>query len=731
MKKTSKLKVFETHGVEFTHMSGNQSVGNCPFSGKRDKFYVNNENFLWDSKVTGDNGNVTTFLELIAKQNAEGITARYMTRLAEDRGLPYVAFRKWQVGYDGTQYTFPVFGLGGRATDIRRYCIGGKVRSTAGCSTGLMGGELLARTKSSIPVFICEGDWDTIALRYLTNKVKKEFVVVGVPGASVFKAEWVEAFKGRTVYVVYDNDEAGESGELRVLKRLKDVVRKIRFVHWPESASTGYDIRDWILHGAIKRKTPRRCFNTLVKMCKPYPRRSDIDDSEAVDIGEEANAKPKRESSWTKPATYQEVVGVFDKWLYLDNHQGIEITLAVALSQRVQGDPVWMFLIAPPGGGKTETIVPLAGHEDTYMTSSVTTHALISGATYKNGADPSLIPKLDGKVFLIKDFTAILSMRDADKDEIFGILRDAYDGRCGKDFGTGVRREYESRFTILAAVTPRIYEIATQHQSLGERFLKFCMGDNIRHTHEEDIIGQAISNIKSDEQMKWELTDVVTSFLTYEYDDDEIPTLSPKYIKRIIALAKFAARLRGTVSRDRFRHDILIARPSAEIGSRVGKQLAKLAISVAMVHRRLEINERDYTLVKKCALDTIPQRSEDIVKLLHQSCETIDDMMTTRDISRGTKYPVATVARMLADMHILGIVARAGKRNRFDWTLSEYIRSAIKVSRLYTTHEELHRVTPTVEVRRVKKYKTRKDKGTKRKKNKTRSRHGESDYVLP
>ena len=46
-----KLRVFETHGVIFSGTRGEEHYGLCPFTGKEDKFYVNETTLLWDSKT--------------------------------------------------------------------------------------------------------------------------------------------------------------------------------------------------------------------------------------------------------------------------------------------------------------------------------------------------------------------------------------------------------------------------------------------------------------------------------------------------------------------------------------------------------------------------------------------------------------------------------------------------------------------------------------------------------
>jgi hypothetical protein len=295
---------------------------------------------------------------------------------------------------------------------------------------------------------------------------------------------------------------------------------------------------------------------------------------------------------------------------------------------------------------------------------------------------------------VIKDFTAILSMRDMERDEIFGILRDAYDGTCRKVFGTGLERMYHSRFTIVAAVTPRIHDLSSQHASLGERFLKYSMGDNLYHESEEDIIGRAIDNIAQTTQMQDELQDVVSSFLTRRImvKLDQLPAISNDIKNQIIALGMFGARLRGTVSRDKYRNDIITSRPTAEIGSRLGIQLAKLAKALAAVHGRDTVTAEDYRLLKKVMLDTLPQRTEDIIRHMVITSNG-GDFLTVDDLARASRYPSATVSRIMADLHALDIVERKGTSYRYQWTVSPYVREAIRRAGLYLTKEEQNRPT--------------------------------------
>ena len=689
---SDKIRIFEAHGVEFTSETGDERIGTCPFTGKPGKFYYNTKKGVWDSKTAGFGGNVSQFMERIQEMYQEQLTKPLLRKLAAHRQLPEEAFTSWHLGWDGRNYTFAVRDPNNTVVDIRRYELGKRVMSTPGVQTGLFGAEHLTRRPGD-PVFVCEGEWDAIALRWLITTLKQPGVVVAVPGAGTFKSEWIPWLTGRRVHTLYDADAVGEEAELKVEKRLRSAVQELTFVHWPEGVSDGFDVRDYIIYGAIEQNTPKQCWEALLRKFETYPRTNPPKAGDPTKPASTNPNVPKYASKWTKTLpTFDDVVTTFRKWLYLESTIGIEMTLAIVASQEIEGPPVWMFLVAPPGGGKTEVLSSLIGMDQIYLQSSLTPHALVSGANWKGDQDPSLIPRLNGKVLVIKDFTSILSMRDTEKDEIFGILRDAYDGRCGKVFGTGIERSYESRFTVLAAVTPRIYDLSQQHHSLGERFLKCGVGNNLQHTSERDIIRRAIDNINSDTTMKQELQDVVHAFMR-RTKSKQLPSLSKAMYDKLIALAMFGARLRGTVSRDTYRNEIITSKPSAEVGSRLGIQLAKLAKALAWIHGKSEVGAHEFELTKKVMLDTISQRTEDIVRVILQKCPKKTDVLSSVEIATLTRYPLATVQRILDDLHILDVVERTGSQYKHYWTLSKYIRGCIETAELYTTSSDLNRPT--------------------------------------
>lgn len=687
------IRGFVMHGVELDGHSGNQRYGECPFCGKENKFYVNEENGLWDCKVCGLKGNQTQFLERICSRNIKQITDKQVKLLAEDRELPEAAFKGVELGFDGSQYTMPVRDVEGHLIDLRVYKIGSRLMGTGGCKVGLWNSQSLKGVDANVPVYICEGEWDGIALMWLAKSLKKRVLVVASPGANTFKKDWISAFNDRKVYCLYDHDAAGEEGQLVIQDRLNGVARSIGYIHWPDVLSLGFDVRDLITRRAVKKERPEAAWKRIHVLIKSSPVRQ----KEAVIAhrpGAEGHEK-EVEIKNVRPIKFQKVLDVIKKWLLLKNTDAIEVATAAMLSNKLGGDLLWMFLVGPPGSAKTEVLSTLSKCPESYFTSSLTPQALISGGSSKNGIDPSLIPKLDQKVLIVKDFTTILTKREQERDEIFGILRDAYDGNCSKVFGTGDKKSYISKFSIISAVTPKIYELAETHQSLGERFLKFCVGHNLEHESEQEVIQKAISNLAQEDGMRTEMADAMAHFIAWKIqsiDLKKLPTIPLDIQKKTIALAQFGARMRGTVARDKYRPDMVQMAPSAEVGSRLGKQLAKLLVSLAIVNDRKEVNENDYRLAKKCMLDTIPQRTEMIVREMLKSLKDPAKTTTVKLLSRDTRFPQTTIARQMADLDLLRIAEKHGlNATKYEWGLSAYIRELVARADLYTAAEELNR----------------------------------------
>ena len=133
--------------------------------------------------------------------------------------------------------------------------------------------------------------------------------------------------------------------------------------------------------------------------------------------------------------------------------------MAAAASERLDGDPLWLLIVAGPGGAKTETVQALAG-AGAYVTSTIASEgALLSASPRKQRhqkATGGLLRKIgDHGTLVIKDFTSILSAARETRGMVLAAIREVYDGKWERNVGTdgGQTLTWTGRIVIVAAVT--------------------------------------------------------------------------------------------------------------------------------------------------------------------------------------------------------------------------------------------------------------------------------------
>lgn len=655
------MRGFEQHGVVLSGESGDHAIGACPFCGRDKKFYINKAELVWDCKVCGRSGNFEAFLANTMEQYQTMFKGEVVDKLAESRNLRPQTFRAWGVGWAGVFYAVPSTGNAARHTsDIRRYMPGKKSMSTTGGHASFIVPQVLL---GSPRVWLCEGEWDGMAMYECLRRNGVHEDVYASPGALTFPPRLVGLFQGKEVVVVYDNDDPGRQGEAKVGKMLSGIAKSVRYVHWETNLPTGYDLRDFYKeHG-------RDALRLIESHIEGKPR---------LETQSDATPTPDKELSSSVSAgavsiSPEEVYAKYRKWLYIETTSAIEVMFGAVIANRIGGDPLWLFIVAPPGGMKSELIMSIANAEEVMVVNHLTPHALISGASFAGGGDPSLIPKLNGKVLAIKDFTTILSMNSLARDDIFSTLRDIYDGSTEKRFGNGIVRRYEARFGILAGVTPAVETLSSANVTLGERFLKYKLPKCGTDTR---VIERALANIGVDDNMRKELAAIGKLVLDQKFGAP--PALSQELVRRIVELAQWSASLRGVVQREKYT-GLVNFKPMSEVGTRIAKQLCKLAMGVSLFKREEQISEATYATIVKVAQDTVPDRVEEIVKQLFIKGYRSH---TTKELAQSAHFPEDTTRYILEDLSLLGITSKIPGASG-GWALSETIYNRMTYLGLY------------------------------------------------
>lgn len=312
------------------------------------------------------------------------------------------------------------------------------------------------------------------------------------------------------------------------------------------------------------------------------------------------------------------------KWFASPDLQAVRIALGAARTHYLDlGDPVWLFLVAPPGSGKTTmNIMAAAGLPQVRMIGDLTPQTFLSGM--HGAVDPGILEQLGGKqvqknkvkvvsgdaLFLLKDFTTVLSMRPDKKAEILAQFREIYDGQFTKSFGTGITKQWNGKVTILAAVTPILDRYYGIFSTLGERFIQVRWH---RPTKKAGIIARKQQG-KEKQINKRLQKGVQRLFLDSKVNGDwsTPPKLSKSRVERIASLAEIIAIGRTHVYRDRYSREIDYV-PEPEANTRITKELSALALGIASLDQRESVSESELQDVFRVGLDSLPPDRRKII----------------------------------------------------------------------------------------------------------------------
>ncbi len=342
----------------------------------------------------------------------------------------------------------------------------------------------------------------------------------------------------------------------------------------------------------------------------------------------------------------------------------VRLICAVIIAHKFnEADPVWLFLIAPPSGLKSELIRGLKDVKDVYPLSSLTAQTFISGQ--KNYAkDNSLLKRIQNGILTFKDFTTVLQLYEAARQEILSQLREIYDGQYSKSFGTGDEIKWEGKITFIAGVTEAVDLYQGMYSILGERFLQYRMvqPDRIEATK------QTVKNTLNSNTIRKEIIDGFGKFINQFLIPETLPDLPIDWEDEIIHLANFATIGRSGIKRDSKDREITnVFDP--EMPMRFAKQLILLAKTFSLIGYK----DDDRKIIRKIAIDSLPKNRIKALKILSQPAdktlqesdefitvesENKSETCTTANIATQLALPTTTTRRTLEDLNALGFLHR-------------------------------------------------------------------------
>jgi ribosomal protein L37AE/L43A/energy-coupling factor transporter ATP-binding protein EcfA2 len=564
------------------------------------------------------------------------------------------------------------------------------------------------------------------------------FRVRGAPGAGTFDPAWLKEIENEPTIFIFDNDhpqvqcteckkrtplaepkcihcrskklgekqfKPGWDGMNRIFKLMSEEdchPPEVQRIKWGKNGyssklPSGFDVRDLVNREKKldKEEYPVQVMNAI------WERLEDVEigtSPKKVATGEAAEADEQIEP--IPCDRYSKLAKAFDQRLHFTRamQDTLTVMLAVCISTELASEQLFLRVIGPPGSGKTTLAECLSAARQYVYAKSIFTgfHSGFIGGKGGRKKDRSLIPVIQNKTFIVKDADTMISAPNLDR--ILAELRDVYDGTSRSHYRTGIARNYEGiRTTLILCGTDDLRNL--NRSFLGDRFLDCdILGDGSTEPFVESAASSAYDDITSSlktlskresdsddlpEDSGFYLKQITLGYLMHLKENlgDLIPEMPKSSKKTIKALAQFLAFMRARVRRDK---EELTHRQRVELGTRLTKQLMKLAVCVAIVLSKTAVDKEVLRIIRKITLDTGVGFPLEITRRLGAK----PNGLTSRQIALDLGLGETSVRRHLFNMQELKIVERGKKSNNSNvrgrdlhiWYLTKPVRNFYSIA---------------------------------------------------
>lgn len=732
------IQPYINHGLD-VDIRGDEAIGDCVFCGKENKFSIDVERGVWKCWVCtegSDNGggNIYTFLSLIYEMG-KSKTSDLIPQLAKEKGIINLStLEDWGVFIHPLtdEISLAGFNKEGSLNNIYFYREDYETEKmrwmpTKGLSHSLLGIHLYDSKKENI--LLCEGLFDAMTLYETLGFTKQEIDpqdensfelsftgsvdesmlgthnILAIPSANVFHDKWVEVFSKKKVYLLPHNDyprrnnETGKVYEPVGFAGMRKIAgeicsqdspsKSVEYLSWHPAGDSfdparpsGYDVRDLLNESNSESVTYEERLDNLVSLislCREIPASWTKSEkkSSALEGMEPLECKDWKtlENAWRKAL----------KWT--DGHRGgLACMLACIASTNSKGDQLWMRILGPAGSAKTALCRGLGVSKKYVLEGSIIT-GLHSGWRAKNengeAQDFSLINKMRNKTFVMKDGDTLLQTPNV--AQIMSQLRDLFDGETSSHYRSqDTKDEKGHRTTIIICGTSSLKQMDSSEY--GERFIDYVIMKEIDIVLEKDIVKRAI--YAADRNTRQQVNGRLDGHFSLEMGNAlKLTGGYVGYLRRNVEellknietkesdidlcsdLAVFTAFMRARQSKKQDEEK------ERELATRLGSQLWRLALCLAVVLNKTEIDDEVMGIVKKVALDTSSGKTLEIVEVLYKMGHKGE---TTESISHKATHDSKKILGYLAFLRGIKVVEPFnpiyhGVRGEMRWRLTQYV----------------------------------------------------------
>lgn len=342
----------------------------------------------------------------------------------------------------------------------------------------------------------------------------------------------------------------------------------------------------------------------------------------------------------------------------LPNSQtALKLVLAVAVSA-YYSNPVmlWLLLVGVPSSGKTDIVRLIKDSSVAYYLDNLTQNAFISGErANKNNKVYDLLPLIDKKCLIIKDWTAIFSLDEKMTKKLLGDFVGIYDKEFTKFSSRRGNVSYSSAFSQLGCITPATLNRHTNYMNMvGPRFLCYTMPQT-----SSDAEGQSYQIIFSNidrSLIEREARVYVSSYVNQLIQTTpEIKPLSEEVKQYLKLAAKLMSNCRGIVllqsasfkneeGEDVKYYEVLDTQ--IEEPWRAVQQLMSLGKYLAFVTGKDEIGVEELAIIKEVVISSMPADRSQALRVIKEH----GGIITAKELSDLSDKSTKTSRRLLDEL---------------------------------------------------------------------------------
>lgn len=363
-----------------------------------------------------------------------------------------------------------------------------------------------------------------------------------------------------------------------------------------------------------------------------------------------------------------------EKYQYFEDTHIIDVSLASVIATRLAlGDPIWLILIGPSSGGKSQILRPLALTDTKFLhrLDDLTENTFLSGVNAGKGENVSLLNRIGPKGMLVlSDLTVLFSKAAESRAAILSQFRMLYDGEMVKYSGNFKEPlKWKGYLGVIAGSTPSIYANFEEVADMGERFIYYRMKDYDPEKATRLSMGRKIYGKELDDK----LSDLYAEYIkevVREAKGDEL-ILNEAVKERILQISLFAERIR-TVAHLSFREQVIDRIPVAAMPMRVALQLTAIAKALLVMRKHEgfeDLMETDLQIIDWCGYSLANEEKRACLRILGGI--GFDVFIKTQTIADEVGLSTDIVGNILQNLSATGVLKRSGGADGLTWRIKK------------------------------------------------------------